>query len=124
VTYGDEDDEVNPLGELVSFPDAIVVAKQEGRPSESHGWLLYYLLELRKPIVAAHLRAQLETAGYTAESGSTATGLSRFIKDDSLVWATITDAPEGQTSLLLSIAGPAGEDEADGNDDTSKETER
>ena len=107
MTYDDTDPEDrNPLADLVSFPDAIVAARQEGRPDESHGWLLYYLLEMRKPIVAAHLRAQLETAGYVAESGVSAGGISRFIKEDSLIWATITDAPDARTSLLLSIAGP------------------
>ncbi|HEX5371011.1 MAG TPA: hypothetical protein VFY10_16525 [Dehalococcoidia bacterium] len=112
MTYDDADPEdINPLSDLVSFPDAIVVAKQEGRPSESHGWLLYYLLELRKPIVAAHLRAQLETSGYVAEPAISASGISRYIKDNSLIWATITDAPDARTSLLLSIAGPPGQDE-------------
>jgi hypothetical protein len=107
-----QDEDINPLTTLVTFPEAIVVTEQEGRPSESHGWLLYFLLEMRKPIVAAHLRAQLETAGYVAEGASATTGLSRFIKDDSLVWATIADAPDARTSLLLSIAGPPPEGES------------
>ena len=106
MTHDDLDDDRNPLADLVSFPDAIVVARQEGRPDDTHGWLLYYLLQMRKPIVAAHLRAQLETAGYIAELGAGPNGISRYLKQDSLVWATITDAPEARTSLLLSIAGP------------------
>ncbi len=122
VNYDDADPEDrNPLSELVSFPDTIVVATQEGRPSESHGWLLYYLLEMRKPIVAAHLRAQLETAGYVAAPGAGASGISHYLKDDSLIWATITDAPDARTSLLLSIAGPPSDD-ASFDEDASEET--
>jgi hypothetical protein len=99
----------NPLDDLISFPETIVVQRQTILPSESSGWGLHMLLNLPRSIVRANLEAQLTAAGFAAESGADPqSGLLRYIRSDAYVWGMVSAGPERSTSVLLSYT-PGGE---------------
>ena len=99
----------NPLDDLISFPETIVVHRQNILPGESSGWGMHLLLKLPRSIVRANLDAQLTAAGFAAEAGADPqSGLLRFMRSDAYVWGMISDGPERSTSVLMSYT-PGGE---------------
>jgi len=106
----------NPLDDLISFPEAVVVHRQNILPGESSGWGMHLLLRLPRTIVQANLDAQLTTAGFSAEAGAEpGSGLVRFMRSDAYVWGMVSDGPDRTTSVLISYT-PGGEapDDASG----------
>lgn len=102
----------NPLDDLLSFPETIVVHRQNILPSESSGWGMHLLLKLPRSIVRANLDAQMTAAGFTSEAGADPqSGLLRYMGRDAYVWGMVSDGPERSTSVLISYTpgGEAGE---------------
>jgi hypothetical protein len=105
------DARVNPIDEWVSFPEAIVVSRQDVLPSESIGWGLNLVLALPPRIAFEHVKAQLVTAGFHEESAGGGASLFRLVRDDAYVWGMIHDA-SGGSQLFLSTTPEPEEDEA------------
>jgi hypothetical protein len=105
----------NPLDDLISFPEAIVIHRQNILPSESNGWGIHLLLKLPRSIVRANLDALMTAAGYASEAGADPqSGLLRYMGSNAYVWGMVADGPERSTSVLMSYT-PGGEGGA-GND--------
>ena len=100
------DERVNPIDEWVSFPEAIVVSRQEVLPSESIGWGLNLVLALPPRIAFEHVKAQLATAGFREESPGAGPSLFRLVRDDAYVWGMLQPA-EGGSRLFLSTTPEA-----------------
>ncbi len=95
-------DATNPLLDWLSFPEAVLLSQQEVSPTDAHGWGLNLVLALPMSIAYANVRTQLVMAGFTDESASSGAELFRFIREDAYVWGSISAAPEGHSSVLLS----------------------
>jgi hypothetical protein len=110
----------NPLDDLISFPETIVVHRQNILPSESSGWGIHLLLKLPRSIVRANLDAQMTAAGFAAEAGADPhSGLLRYMSSHAYVWGMVSDGPERSTSVLISYT-PGGEANGTG-DEKSRE---
>lgn len=99
-----EEERRNPLDDWVSFPEAIILSRQEVLPSESIGWGLNLVLSLPPRMAFEHVRAQLETAGFAEESPGAGPSLFRLIRGEAYVWGMVRDAPDGGSQLFLSTS--------------------
>ena len=103
------DERENPLDEWVSFPDSVLLSRQEVLPSESIGWGLNLVLAMPPRMTFEHVMAQLVTAGFREEGTGAGPSLFRLMRDDAFVWGMIRGA-EGRSQLFLSTAPEAEED--------------
>jgi hypothetical protein len=94
----------NPIDDWISFPEAIVISRQEVLPSESIGWGLNLVLVLPPRIAFEHVKAQLATAGFHEESSGVGSSLFRLVRDDAYVWGSVTDAGGGASRVFLSCS--------------------
>ena len=101
----------NPLDDLISFPESVLVQRQDILPSESSGWGVHLVLNLARTIVMAGLEQQLAMAGFAAESSRGQPGLLRFIREDAYVWGMVSTVAEGRTVALISYTSGKAEPE-------------
>jgi hypothetical protein len=100
----------NPLDDWVSFPQSVLITRQDILPSESIGWGLNLVLAMSPRMAFEYVKAQLATAGFREESAATGPALFRLMRDDALVWGMVQPA-EGGCHVFLSTT-PEREDEA------------
>lgn len=96
----------NPLYEWVTFPDAIVLSRQDVLPSESIGWGLNLVLAMPPRVTFEHVKAQLMTAGFYEEAAGAGPALFRLVKDDAYVWGMVQAAPGGSQLFLSTTPEP------------------
>jgi hypothetical protein len=101
----------NPLDEYVTFPDSIVLSRQDVLPSESIGWGLNLVLAMPPRMAFEYVKAQLMTAGFYEEAAGGGPSLFRLVRDDAYVWGMIQSAAGG-SQLFLSTTPEREEDEA------------
>jgi hypothetical protein len=103
------DERANPLDEWVTFPEAIVLSRQDVLPSESIGWGLNLVLALPPRMAFEHVKAQLVTAGFFEEAAGAEPSLFRLVRDDAYVWGMVHRA-QGGCQLFLSTTPEREED--------------
>jgi hypothetical protein len=101
----------NPLDEYVTFPDSIVLSRQDVLPSESIGWGLNLVLAMPPRMAFEHVKAQLMTAGFYEEAAGGGPSLFRLVREDAYVWGMIQSAAGG-SQLFLSTTPEREGDEA------------
>lgn len=104
------DERHNPLDDWVTFPEAIVLSRQDVLPSESIGWGLNLVLAMPPRMAFEHVKAQLFTAGFYEEAAGAGPALFRLVNDDAHVWGMV-QAAEGGSHLFLSTTPEGEEDE-------------
>ena len=94
----------NPLDNWVTFPESVLLSRQDVLPSESIGWGLNLLIAMSPRMVFEYVKAQLITAGFYQE-GAEESGppLFRLMKQDAYVWGMVR-AASGGTHLFLSTS--------------------
>jgi hypothetical protein len=98
----------NRLDAWVSFPDAVLISRQDVLPSESIGWGLNVLLAMSPRMAFEFVKAQLLTAGFREEPAVAGPALFRLMREDALVWGMIRPA-EGGSHVFLSTTPEAEE---------------
>lgn len=98
----------NPLDEWISFPESVLLSRQEVLPSESIGWGLNLVLSMPPRMTFEYVKAQLATAGFREESASVGPALFRLMRDDAMVWGMISPT-DGGSHLFLSTTPEAEE---------------
>ncbi len=100
----------NPLDEWVTFPEFVLLSRQDVLPSESIGWGLNLVLAMPPRMAFEHVKAQLRTAGFREEASGAGPSLFHLIRDDAYVWGMVR-AAEGGSQLFLSTAPDSEEGE-------------
>ncbi len=104
------EDRRNPLDEWVTFPESVLVSRQDVLPSQSIGWGLNLVLAMPPRMAFEHVKAQLRTAGFYEEAEGGGPSLFRLLRDDAYVWGMVHSA-QGGSQLFLSTTPEADEPE-------------
>jgi hypothetical protein len=98
----------NPIDDWVTFPESVLVTRQDVLPSESIGWGLNLVLAMPPRMTFEHVRAQLMTAGFKEEAAGGSPALFRLVRDDAYVWGMVQATARG-SHLFLSTTEPDGD---------------
>lgn len=106
----------NPLDEWVTFPEAVLVSRQDVLPSQSIGWGLNLVLAMPPRMAFEHVKAQLRTAGFYEEADGGGPSLFRLMREDAYVWGMVHGV-QGGSQLFLSTTPEVDESQPEFEED-------